>query len=228
MANSLNALLLQFLLMFLAAILFASLIYFVEQGEWDDEQGLWIYPEGSSTADGEASAFASIVKGLWWCITTITTVGYGDMFPRTPGGKLVAICTFGAGLLSIAVPVAVVASNFSEQYEERKTKKDLAGALMAGNVFTIFLFSLFATPLSAALYRAHGVGQVSTCLLALVGVVGIPSVAIVAQYMEAPPRGCLSLLAAQGITPRKRPPARRRCAEEDTTWRTVEDARLTA
>ena len=121
MANSLNALLLQFLLMFLAAILFASLIYFVEQGEWDDEQGLWIYPEGSSTADGEASAFTSIVKGLWWCITTITTVGYGDMFPRTPGGKLVAICTFGAGLLSIAVPVAVVASNFSEQYEERKT-----------------------------------------------------------------------------------------------------------
>ena len=127
MANSLNALLLQFLLMFLAAILFASLIYFVEQGEWDDEQGLWIYPEGSSTADGEASAFTSIVKGLWWCITTITTVGYGDMFPRTPGGKLVAICTFGAGLLSIAVPVAVVASNFSEQYEERKTKKDLGG-----------------------------------------------------------------------------------------------------
>ena len=127
MANSLNALLLQFLLMLIAAILFASLIYFVEQGEWDDEQGLWIYPEGSSTADGEASAFTSIVKGLWWCITTITTVGYGDMFPRTPGGKLVAICTFGAGLLSIAVPVAVVASNFSEQYEERKTKKDLGG-----------------------------------------------------------------------------------------------------
>ena len=133
MANSLNALLLQFLLMLIAAILFASLIYFVEQGEWDDEQGLWIYPEGSSTADGEASAFTSIVKGLWWCITTITTVGYGDMFPRTPGGKLVAICTFGAGLLSIAVPVAVVASNFSEQYEERKKRiAEVRGRVEAG------------------------------------------------------------------------------------------------
>ena len=57
--------------MFLAAILFASLIYFVEQGEWDDEQGLWIY-EGSSTADGEASASPRSSRGC------------GGASPRSP------------------------------------------------------------------------------------------------------------------------------------------------
>lgn len=62
--------------------------------------------------------FPSIIEGFWWSIVTMTTVGFGDVYPRTGAGKIVGIFTMLAGLLLISLPVAIVGRKFQEVYEE--------------------------------------------------------------------------------------------------------------
>lgn len=74
--------------------------------------------------DNEKNNFKSIPEGLWWAIVTMTTVGYGDMAPRTYAGMFVgALCAL-AGVLTIALPVPVIVSNFSMFYSHTQVSGD--------------------------------------------------------------------------------------------------------
>jgi len=64
--------------------------------------------------------FKSIFHSLWWAVTTLTTVGYGDMFPITTGGKLFTFFVLITGLGIIAVPTGLIASALSQAREEDK------------------------------------------------------------------------------------------------------------
>lgn len=57
--------------------------------------------------------FRSIPDCMWWSVVTMTTVGYGDATPASPGGKVVAAFTMITGLLAIALPVSVLGQNFA-------------------------------------------------------------------------------------------------------------------
>jgi voltage-gated potassium channel len=58
--------------------------------------------------------FQSVFHSLWWAVTTLTTVGYGDMFPITLGGKVFTFFVLMIGLGIIAIPTGLVASALAE------------------------------------------------------------------------------------------------------------------
>ncbi len=67
----------------------------------------------------QPQAFGSIPDSMWWAITTLTTVGYGDVVPITGLGKLVAGCTMVVGLGILALPVGIVATGFMDTIRRR-------------------------------------------------------------------------------------------------------------
>ncbi|KAL1921866.1 uncharacterized protein VTP21DRAFT_10508 [Calcarisporiella thermophila] len=101
------------LLFFMVAtvIIFSTLLYFAERGEWDDTKKIFL------DADGNPSSFDSIPAAIWYILVTITTTGYGDMVPTTFVGKLITIPAMLFGILLIALPSIIVGRNFSIVWE---------------------------------------------------------------------------------------------------------------
>ena len=56
----------------------------------------------------EDDPFSSIPATFWWCVVTLTTVGYGDAYPLTAYGKLAAAFTMIASVVITALPISVI------------------------------------------------------------------------------------------------------------------------
>ena len=69
----------------------------------------------------QPEAFPNIVASLWWAVATLTTIGYGDVFPVTGLGRLLSgiIAVLGIGL--VALPTAIISSGFSEAVARTKS-----------------------------------------------------------------------------------------------------------
>ena len=61
--------------------------------------------------------FASVFHALWWAVATLTTVGYGDIYPITVGGKIFTFFVLIIGLGVVSIPIGLVASAFSKVRE---------------------------------------------------------------------------------------------------------------
>lgn len=70
--------------------------------------------------------FASIPRAIWWAVATLTTVGYGDVFPITTLGRIAAAIIALAGIGVVALPAGVFASAFSDELRERERAKQSA------------------------------------------------------------------------------------------------------
>lgn len=75
--------------------------------------------------------FASIPRAVWWAIATLTTVGYGDVYPETTLGRVAASFIALAGIGVVALPAGVFASAFSDELRERETARKEAAAKRA-------------------------------------------------------------------------------------------------
>ncbi|WP_171189914.1 ion transporter [Alienimonas chondri] len=64
--------------------------------------------------EAQPEEFASIFHSLWWAVVTLTTVGYGDVYPMTIGGRLFTFLVLVVGLGVVSVPAGLVASALSE------------------------------------------------------------------------------------------------------------------
>jgi len=77
-----------------------------------------------TNSDGTVSSFQSVVHTFWWCIVTVTTVGYGDIFPHSVLGKIVAGFAMILGIVMLAFPLTIISSTFSEIYGNKKKKDE--------------------------------------------------------------------------------------------------------
>ncbi|EKM51766.1 uncharacterized protein PHACADRAFT_150437 [Phanerochaete carnosa HHB-10118-sp] len=98
-------------------VVFSTLLYFAERGTWDDTLGIFI------NSDGDPSQFASIPAAAWYVIVTITTVGYGEITPRSFLGRLITVPLLVFGLLLIALPTFVLGREFSAVWDLMKEKE---------------------------------------------------------------------------------------------------------
>eukprot|EP01114_Cavostelium_apophysatum_P022694 TRINITY_DN8298_c0_g1_i1.p1 TRINITY_DN8298_c0_g1~~TRINITY_DN8298_c0_g1_i1.p1 ORF type:complete len:484 (+),score=133.98 TRINITY_DN8298_c0_g1_i1:27-1454(+) len=74
-------------------------------------------------ADGEVSPFQSIPHTFWWCIVTLTGTGYGDAYPLSVQGRIVAGIAMVCGLLSISFPISLIGAEFSRVWQKYAIKE---------------------------------------------------------------------------------------------------------
>ncbi|KAJ9451529.1 Potassium voltage-gated channel protein Shaker [Diplonema papillatum] len=118
--HSVDALILLMFLLFISVIVFSSLIWMAEQttSEFDNIRRVWV------TEAGVVSKFQSIPHAFWWCVCTLTTVGYGDDVPVSPLGKLVASVAMLTGIFVLAFPVILISYNYSKMLTDRRMTDD--------------------------------------------------------------------------------------------------------
>lgn len=120
----------------IAVVIFSTMAYYAEKGTWDAARLEFV------RSNGDASPFSSIPAVMYWCITTMTTVGYGDIFPIDPAGKVVALCTMLLGILILALPITILGNNFQDVYVlEQKIKGNERPLSKSKNVAKLKLLS---------------------------------------------------------------------------------------
>ena len=70
--------------------------------------------------DAQPDRFANAFSGIWWSMSTLLTVGYGDIYPVTLGGRLMAIVISFLGVLMVAIPTGIISAGFVEYYTKIK------------------------------------------------------------------------------------------------------------
>jgi voltage-gated potassium channel len=101
-----DELLMSGLLIFVLLIIASSLMYYVEK-------------------DAQPDKFTSIPAALWWGIATLTTIGYGDIYPTTLLGKIISALISLLGIGVFALPAGILGSGFLEEVQKNKSENKI-------------------------------------------------------------------------------------------------------
>jgi voltage-gated potassium channel len=82
---------------------------------------LMYYAENSA----QPEAFSSIPKAMWWGVATLTTVGYGDVYPITAIGRIMGAFVAVLGIGLFALPAGIIGASYLDEIESRKKKKTI-------------------------------------------------------------------------------------------------------
>ena len=77
----------------------------------------------SAEHDAQPEVFQNAFSGLWWAVATLTTVGYGDIYPITVAGRIFGAIIAFSGIAAVAIPTGIFSAGLSEKMQ-RKRKKD--------------------------------------------------------------------------------------------------------
>ncbi|HMB77789.1 MAG TPA: ion transporter [Kiloniellaceae bacterium] len=81
--------------------------------------------------EAQPEAFGSIIRALWWGLITLTTIGYGDVYPLTALGKITAGIFAFAAIGLIAMPTGILAAAFSDAFQRRRGRETATQAKAA-------------------------------------------------------------------------------------------------
>lgn len=94
-----------FFILFISLILASSLMYYAEN-------------------KAQPELFSSIPSAMWWGVITLTTIGYGDVYPVTVLGKIIGAGVAILGIAVYAIPTGIMASAFTEELRKKRTHKE--------------------------------------------------------------------------------------------------------
>jgi hypothetical protein len=117
--GSQDALVVMAIIIVVALVLFACMLFAFEAGTYsindDYPGGAWLR-KVAGTNTYSRSPFDSIPSAMYWATFTLTTVGYGDLYPVTDVGRTIASVGAVCGIICIALPVTVIGNNFSKEF----------------------------------------------------------------------------------------------------------------
>lgn len=102
---------------FILLILSSTIMYYVE-------------------SDVQPDKFGNIGQSLWWSVATLTTVGYGDVYPITAVGKFLSAIIALIGIGFVALPTGIISSAFIEKVQKEKVKSEINECPNCGNHYT--------------------------------------------------------------------------------------------
>lgn len=102
LSNKRGELIVTCLILLILLIVSSSLLYYAER-------------------DAQPDKFSSIITSMWWGVVTLTTVGYGDIFPITPLGKMFGAIISFMGIGLFALPAGILGAGFLEEWKSKKT-----------------------------------------------------------------------------------------------------------
>ena len=76
--------------------------------------------------EAQPEVFSNAFSGMWWSVSTLLTVGYGDIYPITTLGKLFSIIITGLGVGMVAIPTGIISAGFVDQYSRLKKISEYA------------------------------------------------------------------------------------------------------
>ena len=74
--------------------------------------------------DAQPEKFSSITESVWWATVSLATVGYGDVYPITPGGKIFASIISLIGIGVVAIPTGIISASFVEEIHSINRSKN--------------------------------------------------------------------------------------------------------
>ena len=77
--------------------------------------------------EAQPEVFSNAFSGIWWAVSTLLTVGYGDIYPITTAGKIVSIFITFLGVGMVAIPTGIISAGFVDQFSRIKRLSEYAG-----------------------------------------------------------------------------------------------------
>ena len=78
--------------------------------------------------EAQPAVFRNAFSGIWWSMSTLLTVGYGDIYPITTLGRVMAICIAYLGVGAVAIPTGIISAGFVEQYQRKSSLSNIKEA----------------------------------------------------------------------------------------------------
>ena len=88
----------------------------------------------SAEHDAQPNTFRNAFSGLWWAVATLTTVGYGDIYPITVFGKILGAVIAFSGIAALAIPTGIITSGLTEQLSRKRMERELAKQRQRGEI----------------------------------------------------------------------------------------------